>query len=445
MLSEKLLLIYAIGFLGTTAKFLVTGTLVPFLNEVSFTSHEDASFFFVATAIHVLVRIPLKAVFGELSARAGPVRTLRNAIFVALAGAVLILFGRLAKPVFLSGYFLTAILYVSRVLRVSTISEFVSARNRTTVLSGEQIAVRTAFFFGPFLWIAAQTMRGQIIVIPRLIVIDRFSITYLLVFFCMVLSCVCALRLCHLTPPTDALVMESEENSAYNVTSPLLEAPLDERNYNTLSLSERGDHIPPASEGNSKALMRSGFFMALMALGRIPSTAAESSFQPIMVNMFTVSDAHLGQLYLLVATTALAVTVMNTALSRRVADRHLLLAGLACKAVGMMLYLPLWGRVTEAQVVLGYVLCFRVNLFQTVTESVFTKVTRNRAGRLKGIARLGALADLVGALTRLFLARWLNVLFGGWAISIFLAPIIGAVLLISSGWDVLSAIGVDSI
>eukprot|EP00171_Calliarthron_tuberculosum_P004829 IDg4829t1 len=155
--SESLLLVYAICFLIATSHLLIKSTLLPFLNELSYSTGTNASFYFYSTAMHPLLRSPLTALAGELSVHFGTVKTMRFTISASLVGLLLMLTSRLSKAMFLIGYLLTASLITTRVLRVLMLSDLVSSHDRTTALNAHESVQLSSLFSAPLVWLGAQS------------------------------------------------------------------------------------------------------------------------------------------------------------------------------------------------------------------------------------------------------------------------------------------------
>lgn len=172
----------------------------------------------------------------------------------------------------------------------------------------------------------------------------------------------------------------------------------------------------------------------------ISSSAAEVSFQPLLVNVFAVSDAELGSMYVATSLLALTASVLSAALSRRLRDRYLLMLGLAVNIFGALCYLPFFPQQSVTQVALGFLCGFRVSLFGTVLSSVYTKAEPRLDERRKGIAYMNAAVNFSGATTRFLIAHWFVGAFGTWQFAVFLVPLVAMVAVVAWRWRSFGAV-----
>ena len=143
-----------------------------------------------------------------------------------------------------------------------------------------------------------------------------------------------------------------------------------------------------------------------------------TAFQPVLVNVFGVTDAKLGIIFEMIAVLAVIPPLLVALLSKYLMDRHIMVIGLCSKLIGMMLFLPIMGQVREWQVIVGFILIIKASIFfSTASMSVFTKVlgqmsTSTLLGLLSSGSSVGpAVAQVVvsGHIVQLFGSYWFSV------------------------------------
>lgn len=161
-----------------------------------------------------------------------------------------------------------------------------------------------------------------------------------------------------------------------------------------------------------------------------------TAFQPILVNVFHVSDANLGLIFLIIAVFAVIPPLLVAVLSRILMDRQILMVGLLAKLIGMSLFLPLWGPTTEIQVIIGFLLVIKASIFfSTASMSLFTKIL----GPMTTSYLLGLLASSASvgpALAQILLSNRIIIWFGSYRFGLFAIPAIASLLAIiwPSSW-----------
>lgn len=147
-----------------------------------------------------------------------------------------------------------------------------------------------------------------------------------------------------------------------------------------------------------------------------------TSFQPVLVNAFHVSDSKLGVIFEVVALFAILPPLLVAMLSRYLKDRQIIVIGLTSKIIGMILFLPLFGSVREWQVVTGFVLIIKASIFfSTASMSLFTKLL----GPMNSSSFIGLLASassLGPAIAQILLSDKIVTLFGSYAFGLFAIP-----------------------
>lgn len=104
------------------------------------------------------------------------------------------------------------------------------------------------------------------------------------------------------------------------------------------------------------------------------------AFQPIMV-MNGATGHDLGVIYELISVLAIVPPLLVAYLSKRLMDRTILLIGLVLKALGILLFLPIFGPVRTWCVVLGFIL---------VIKGVFIRAFRSSSPATERVVHFAA-------------------------------------------------------
>lgn len=183
-------------------------------------------------------------------------------------------------------------------------------------------------------------------------------------------------------------------------------------------------------------------FYSLIMLGVRTSTMVLAvSFQPILLDIFGVSESELGHAYLIVAIVALIPPLVVALLSGRLSDRVILSVGLALKLCGWMLFMPLWRR-SKWNVIAGYVLVLKASMFFVPTTiSLFTKIMGELNHGITSLAWLWSIANLSPALVQLLMSSEIVDWYGTWRFAMFAVPCLLATIGVATplGWGLLDS------
>lgn len=465
-LSPTVAIIMVMAIANVIVIILVEWTLLLYMNHISFTTPTSAAFYVRACAEPLVVPIFGNVVLGQLSTRFAAGRVLGYSILVVTAGLVVIAFVRNSRPVFLLAFLAYSLAFSFRVLRLSMLADIVPRKYRTSILAAHQLCIPLGMVFGPVLWLIIQTWQGEF-GLPLGVVADRFFANYALCAIIMFATFVLAMtRLTNLHEETETVAAEEHaagEEDAAREEAILLEERVD-------GLDDRGDdggsetlkygamegaRLAPIAQddpqivslrytdGSTKLVnlewyKRKRFiFYALISLGvRLSTMIYAVAFQPILVDVFRVSERHLGQLYLLVAILALLPPVLVAVLSHVLTDRAIMLIALSLKTVGIALTLPLGGPVTEWRFVAGFILVVKGSMFFVPASlSLFTKVL----GRMCNGALIGWLwsfASIGPAVVQVIMSDEIVGWFGEWTFAVFALPALAVFAMVLSpyGW-----------
>lgn len=461
-LSSTVAIIMLMAMANVMVITLVDWTLLLYMNHISFTTLTSATFYVRAAAEPLIVPIFGNVVLGQLSTRFGAGRVLAYGILVVTAGLVVITLVRNSRPVFLLAFLAYSLSLSFRILRLSMLADIVPRKHRTSILAVHQLCIPLGMVFGPVLWLIIQKWQGEF-ALPLGAVADRFFANYALCAVIMFSSFVLAMtRLTNLQEETEAVAAEEHaagEEDAVREEAALLEERvdgLDDRgddggsetlNYGTVDgtrLASMEQDDPQIvflryTDGstrlvNLKSYKRKRFiFYALISLGvRLSTMIYVVAFQPIMVDVFRVSELRLGQVYMLVALLALVPPVLVTVLSHVLTDRTIVFIALSLKTVGIVLSLPLGGAVTEWRYVAGFILVAKGSMFFVPASlSLFTKVLgRMCSGAL--IGWLWSFASIGPAVVQVIMSNEIVEWFGGWAFGVFAIPALAVFVVVLS-------------
>jgi len=146
-------------------------------------------------------------------------------------------------------------------------------------------------------------------------------------------------------------------------------------------------------------------------------------FQPILINYYNATGRDIGIIYSAILVFGLIPPLAVAFLSKYLQDRQIVLIGLIIKLIGVSLFLPIFGKIHEWQVVVGYMLVFKATIFfWTASMSLFTKLLGPMSnGTLLGI--LSSAAQIGPALAQFFFAEWTFKVFGTARYASFAIPV----------------------
>ena len=293
-------------------------------------------------------------------------------------------------------------------LRISLISDLVDDDKRTTSMALHQLMTPVAYLIGPCIWIVIQKWQGEFALVNGLIIMDRFSVDYLLcACFVVGMYYVCNKFLImniHDNQEDEQLLTSNVDvEQRWNESTNLIRDTEDQDSYSIIHVAN------DVGMYNRPSLL---FFFTVIVLGRATTATYDVAFQTILVDVFFVSDAELGKINIIVGLVAICFPILVAVLSRFAKDRDIIMVGLTLKVIGMTLYLPIFGAVQKWQVVVGYILIVKTMIYQTALLSTFTK--RIPGDKAAMIGYLHAASNGTAALLRFVISPFLLRMFGGW-------------------------------
>lgn len=416
----------------------VSPTLLLYMNNAGFTTPTNIAPYVVTSTLSTAVPVVSNLAITALASSIGPGRALAIGALVAAFGIALFLLARHSLILFMIGYGLYASCNSFRVVRVSLLSKVVPPKDRTTVLATHALMTPLGALAGPLLWISAQTYRNghELYSLgPFSVVMDRFSIVYILTLVAMfIIYLVAATRLRNIVPYSAA-----DEDGEKPVTDEENQQP--QTAQNNSGADTHSGRLHPAvvrfSDGHEETVDLQkyrnyvfAYFCFIMLGVNLSAGIYMTAFQPVLVNEFDTSDAKLGAIYEAIAIFAVIPPLVVALLSRYLMDRHILVIGLMIKLIGMVLFLPLFGPVRETQVIIGFLLIIKASIFfSTASMSLFTKIL----GPMSTSFLLGVLASAssVGpAFAQILLSSRIVTWFGSILFGLFALPSVASLLMI---------------
>lgn len=178
-------------------------------------------------------------------------------------------------------------------------------------------------------------------------------------------------------------------------------------------------------------------FFAIFLFGvRLSTMVLSNAFQPILIDIFGVSEVELGQAYLVVALVAVIPPVLVAMLSGRFSDRTIIVIGLSLKILGMAFFMPILGS-SKWRVLVGNVLLLKASMFLVPASfSLFTKVMGSLNTGVTSLAWVWSIASIGPAVVQLVLGKQLVDWYGSWKYIVFAVPCLTSAATVFSpvGW-----------
>lgn len=190
--------------------------------------------------------------------------------------------------------------------------------------------------------------------------------------------------------------------------------------------TSRRDHI----------FKHSRFFYFSLLLLCMQSTMAlvRVSFQPVLVDVYGMTEGGVGKMYAIVGGLAIIPPIMIALLARVLSDRAIALLGIMLKFCGASLWLPLFGPVRLWQCVAGFILCVKASQFFTTSIiSAFTK-TVGEKGSSKQLGFMWSICNLGPAVLQLGFASRAIAVYGTWWFVTSLLPVVVGLVMVMHPW-----------
>ncbi|KAI0566451.1 Major Facilitator [Gracilaria domingensis] len=401
--------IFGLAILTMLVMTTVSPTLVLYMNHVNFTSPTNITPYVTASAIASAVPIASNIIFGRVASSIGPANALSLIGFTSAIGIGLVLAVRSTVLVFFIGYALYSCSNSMRIIRLSILSQIVPENKRTTVLATHALMTPIGALMGPITWIGLSRYQGSSQY--GQFTLDRFSLAYSIAFIILTSIGLLAAVALRKLPTTEG--HQSTQSYIEPTQVVVRENGLDI----TVNLNKFRTRV-------------FAYFCTVMLCVNMSSGIYMTAFQPVLVNVFRVTDAKLGFVFELIAVFAIVPPLLVAFLSRHLMDRQIMVIGLGSKLIGMLLFMPLFGPVREWQVIIGFMLIIKASIFfSTASMSLFTKVL----GTLSNSALIGLLASgsSVGpAVAQLLISDHIVQFFGSLKFALFSFPAIIGMLMI---------------
>lgn len=179
------------------------------------------------------------------------------------------------------------------------------------------------------------------------------------------------------------------------------------------------------------------FYACFMFGVRLSTMVLSNAFQPILIDIFGISEVELGQAYLTVALAAVIPPVLVALMSGRLSDRTIILIGMCLKIVGVAFFMPILGS-SKWRVLIGTVLLMKASMFLVPASfSLFTKVMGRLNSGDTSLAMAWSVASIGPAAVQIFMGKELVDWYGSWKYIVFAIPcLISAIMVLSPvGWS----------
>lgn len=430
IVRNQVIVLFFISFLNVLIQSMISPTLLLYTNSIGVTSAQNIKPYLNSNAIRMGVPIVLNVVLTRLASTHSPSLVLSvTALMFAFSFLILLLCSIVSENIVLFVYYLSAV-FMSvtgsiRVLRLAIFSKIISASERTTVMSATTVVVPAGSILGPLVWILILRYKGEAVFYDGLIVINRYTLCYLVAFF----ACLGMASLSKFFFPrrrdgaTETNEATTNNSSAVPSTSTLTTIDItDERSRNRFIYL---------------------YFCALFTCTGLTVGIIFVMLQPLLVNVYLESDQMIGVIYEAMAVFTFLPPLLVSFLSTKLADRHLIAIGLTLMLAGVSVYLP-FPFFDDAQnrsvwrAVIGYMLVYKGTAFFITTNiSLSSKMaTSDQSTKLIGV--LMSCWTLGQSLSQVFVAQYAVLHYGQWSFIIYALPLLISATAVVSCWKWLS-------
>lgn len=383
-------------------------TQLLYLQSIGLASDTDVSFFILLTALAYTSPIVGTFLLSWLSTRIGAPRALVVSALTVAVGMLTVIVAR-TRPAFIFGFLAYGLTSSNRTLRQIFVTENVPRSCRTQAMSIHAFMSPLGALFGPLIWLLCTRYRGEFN-LPFGIVFNKFTLTYFILVG-LNMAMVGLATFLHL----------GKRNLDLH------------RNSSGENMQQLNEEDRPLTSNHSK-MMTVLFFCALSLLTSLSMSIWLNTFQPIMVNYMGVNGAHLGAVYEGTKLFELVPPVIVSFMTGFLHDRTIMMIGLALKLVGAALYLPLFGRVYEVQVIIGYALEGKASLFfETAMLSLFSAKFDSSTNGM-GIGFVASTFSFGYVISMYTMGVPAVQMFGTFKFAVFAIPVAIALLMLVANW-----------
>jgi len=345
-----------------------------YLKSIGFVSSSDDSditFFVYMMVLESFIPFFGMAATGYIASRIGSRHTFILLSVAAVTGILLLIQASASKyrGEYIVGWILLRFANSIQVVRVIVLAECVPPRERTTVMAIHEIWGPLGCVVGPLVWIfCGLVTSGYDTPILGVFRLNMYTLTCIVMTALAVgIGLISWFGLQNYNPysqSSTAVENSHTQNSAEakSVGPDFVNMYL---NYGGVLVNTRGYQLRTFV-----------FFAVLIFSVNVLMGLIRVSFQPILIDHFHISGAHLGIIYEAIYLLAFIPQFLLAYLSRILQDRSILLIGLVLKLSGFLLFFPYFNnRVYVWQAVCGYLLIVQASrFFRTASLSLASKL-----------------------------------------------------------------------
>jgi MFS family permease len=432
--------VYALAFCTMAIMTSISPTVLLYMRHARLISVDSVQFYVTCNVIASSAPVVFNAGLGFLASLVGPARALAvSSLAVALGLLGMAAFSG-SKLLFGVSFGLYSMLQSLRTIRTLIIAEYVPQEFRTEVMSIHALMTPLGALIGPLVWLLIERYPAEHVLIGSLRA-NKYSLDYgVATCILLIIASIAIVRLGGLPGQQHAHNHSSDSSGEISELEPLNGS---ENGSTVLTAQHESiDHIHVRlTDGrefdvNPDRYRRRIFiyFSVIMACVNISMGLYSVSWQPIMVNVFEADGQKLGIIFEIISVFAVIPPLLVAYLSRHLQDRHILLIGIIAKMVGIMCFLPIFGRVREWQVVAGFIIIIKASIFFfTASMSLFTKLLGGMtSGILLGV--LSSASALGPAVAQIFFTDIMLARFGSFSFGVFGLPVLVALGLVLWPW-----------
>jgi hypothetical protein len=424
--------VYALAFLTMATMTAIVPSVLLYLRHARLISVDSVQFYITCIAISSSTPVVFNTGLGFLAGHVGPARALALSSLIVALGLLGMAAFSASKLLFGFAFGLYSMVQCLETIRILIIAEYVPHEFRTEVMSLHALMTPLGALIGPLVWLLVERYPADHVLVGSLRA-NKYTLDYLLATCVLsIIASIAMVRLGRLPGQQHAHSHSSDSSGEMSERE-----PLNGSESGTTALTaqhEFSDHIHVSlTDGrefdvNPDRYRRRTFiyFSIIMACVNISMGLYSVSWMPIMVNVFEAGGQKLGIIFEIISVFAVIPPLLVAYLSRRMQDRHILLIGIIAKLVGIMCFLPIFGRVREWQVFAGYIIIIKASIFFfNASMSLFTKLLGGMtSGILLGV--LSSVSALGPAVAQIFFADIMLARFGSFSFGIFGLPVLVA-------------------
>lgn len=396
-----------------------------YLQSVGFASSNDINSFVWTEIIVQIVPIFGHLFAGYLATRTNPGFSICFLSVCHILGTLLVVQTSSLKwkPSYFFGFLVLSLSRSIRVVRFIVITETVPLSERTSVMAIHDFWGPCGAILGPIFWILIQNFQADIPVLGTFgFRLNRYTANYLFS------SCI-------------AMVIGTIAWKSLNYRTI--------RQHDNLGSSRGTTSVGPSfvnvqlGDGSELvvntaryALRTTLYFLILTFAVDVTMGLIFVGFQPILINNFQIDGRQLGYAYEIIGLLAVIPPIILAYISHFLKDRQIMLIALIIKFVGVLLFMPIFGRhMYSWQPILGFLLIIKASMFfWTTSESLTSKLLGPMSsGTLLGL--VSSASEIGPAIAQIAFSKGTVSVFGTYKYGLIAIPLIVAILMVVTKWE----------